>query len=175
MDKRRLAIASGFALVLPVSFAPRAHADRAPVSPLAPVAAVSSTSAPRLEFPPFVRLTSSDAFGLVGANLRLQLARPLAPYVEGQLGDGVSASRPDGALMIPGTPIGLNAAAGAGWMYMRGVELGVDVQRFRTGYVSIALGWLRSTWPVGGFDRNDRLVATDVSRDGVVFKIGFSF
>lgn len=175
MNERRFALASGLALVLSLSFVPRARADQAPISPLARVATVSNTSVPRLEVPTFVRLTAAHAFGLVGANLRLQLARPLAPYVEGRMADGVAASRPDGALMIPGTPIGLSGAVGAGWMYTRGVDLGVDVQRFRAGYVSIALGWLRSTWPVGGFDRNDRLVATDVSRDGVVFKVGLSF
>jgi hypothetical protein len=125
-----------------------------------------------------LRLALSREFGLVGLNLRLRLPLSLAPYVEGRLGDGVSASRPDGALMIPGTPIGVSSTAGergAGLMSMRGVDLGVDVHRFRIGYASVALGWLRSTWPVGGFDDHHRFVATNVSLDGFVFKLGVSF
>jgi len=41
--------------------------------------------------------------------------------------------------------------------------------------VSVALGWLRSSWPVGGFDDRNRLVSTNVWSDGFVFKVGVSF
>lgn len=131
-----------------------------------------------LSLPRIVRLTPSRELGLVGLNLRLRFPGALAPYVEGRLGDGMSASRPDGALMIPGTPIGLSGAMGgqgAGLVTARGVDLGVDVRRFRGGYVSVAVGLLRSTWPIGGLDAHDRLVVTNVSLDGAIFKVGVSF
>jgi hypothetical protein len=140
-----------------------------------PVPTVQAGAAPRLEVPASLRLAPWRELGLAGVNLRLQLGTPLSPYVEGRLGDGVSASRPDGALMIPGTAIGVSGSTSAGWKSARGVDLGVDVHRFRSGYVSVALGWLRSSWPVGGFDERDRIVSTQVGSDGFMFKIGVSF
>lgn len=175
MNKRLAAFASGIALVIPVSFASRARADLEPLSPRAVTASVRGQAAPAVDLRPSLRITPLRELGLAGVNLRLQFPTPFAPYVEGRLGDGVSASRPDGALMIPGTPIGVSGAAAAGWMQTRGVDLGVDVQRFKQGYVSVALGWLRSTWPVGGFDQNDRLVSANVSRDAFVGKLALSF
>jgi hypothetical protein len=160
--------------------AARARADQAPVTPLAPVASVRAVATPRLRPPPFLRLASWRAFGFTGLDLRLDLPLPLpvAAHVDASLGDGVSASRPDGALLIPSTPIGVGGSAGptgAGLMSARGVDLGVDVARFGGGYVSVALGWLRSTVPVGGFDDRARLVATNVSLDGFMLKVGLTF
>jgi hypothetical protein len=74
-----------------------------------------------------------------------------------------------------GTHVGVSGSAAAGWQYLRGVDLGFDVHQFRGGYVSVALGWLRSSWPVGGFDERDRLVSRNVSSEGFVLKLGVSF
>jgi hypothetical protein len=175
VERRLAALASGLACLLALALASRARADQAPVSPLASVATVRASAAPRLELPASLRFTAFHELGLAGLNLRLQFKLPLAPYIEGRLGDGVSAARPDGALMIPGTQIGVSGSAAAGWMSMRGVDLGVDVHRFRGGYVSLALGWLRSSWPVSGFDERDRFVSTSSWSNGFVFKLGVSF
>jgi hypothetical protein len=60
-------------------------------------------------------------------------------------------------------------------MAVRGVDFGLDVARFRGGYASVAIGWFRSTWPVGALDVHERLVMTNVSLDGAMFKLGVSF
>jgi hypothetical protein len=140
-----------------------------------PVPKVRAGATQSLELPSSLRVAPWRELGLTGVNLRLQLRTPLSPYVEGRLGDGVSTSRPDGALMIPGTAIGVSGSTSAGWKSARGIDLGFDVHRFRGGYVSVALGWLRSSWPVGGFDERDRIVSTQVRTDGFMFKIGVSF
>jgi hypothetical protein len=174
---RRIAVlGSGFAVLLSLASSARAAAASSP--PLAPTAAVTTSRGPVVPLSRLLHLAPSRELGLAGANLRLQLPALVAPYVEARLGDGVSASRPDGALLIPGTSIGLGGALGdrgAGLLTARGVDLGVDVHRFRGGYVSLAIGWQRSTVLVGGLDAHERLVANDVSVDGVMFKIGFSF
>jgi hypothetical protein len=113
--------------------------------------------------------------GPVGLNLRLRLPIPVVPYVEGRLGDGLSAARPDGALMIPGTRIGLSGSAAGGWPYSRGVDLGFDVHQFRSGYLSVAFGWLRSSWRLGGFDERGTFVPRHLTSDAFLFKVGFSF
>jgi hypothetical protein len=175
VGRRLVALASGLAVVLPLPLVSRARADQTPVSPLAPAATVRAGAAPRLALPATLRLTTFRELGLAGVNLRLQFPIPLSPYLEGRLGDGVSEARPDGALMIPGTHVGVSGSAAAGWQYLRGVDLGFDVHRFRGGYVSVAVGWLRSSWPVGGFDERDRLVSRKVWSDGLLFKLGVSF
>jgi hypothetical protein len=167
--KSRFALLASAAAGLVSSFTPSARAQGT-ASP--PVTIARARPSLKLELRGFLRLTGSREYGLAGLNLRLQAPTRLAPYVEGRLGDGVVAARPDGALMIPGTPVGLSGAAGASWMFTRGVDVGVDVRRFDRGYLSVALGWLRSSSPVGGFDANDRQVWRDVSHDAFLLKIG---
>jgi hypothetical protein len=168
---RRLALLPGLALLLSFMVASSARADQ-------PAGKLRAFGTRNVRLPQSLRLTPLREFGLAGLNLRLRIPGPIAPYVEGRLGDGVSADRPDGALMIHGTPIGVGGAIGAGGSGLvaaRGVDLGVDVRRFKGGYVSVALGLLRTSWAVGGLDDRDRLVATHVSADGAVLKVGVSF
>jgi hypothetical protein len=173
--RRLAAFAPAFTLLLPLSFASRVRAQQAPTPPASSVRASSAWAIPAART---LRLTPLRELGIEGLNLRLRLPGPLGPYVEGRLGDGMSASRPDGALMVPGTPVGLSGALGgqgAGLVTARGVDVGLDVRRFKGGYVSVALGLLRSTWPIGGLDAHDRLVLTNVSLDAAIFKVGVSF
>lgn len=169
--KSRLAVLASAAVGLVSSLAPTARAQG---NSSRPVAAAHRLSSPKLDLRRYLHLAGWREYGLAGLNLRLQLPQRIAPYVDGRLGDGVVAARPDGALMIPGTPVGLNGAAGASLMFTRGVEIGVDVHRFKQGYLSIALGWLRSSSAFGGFDATDRLTSQSVSQDAFLLKLGLA-
>jgi hypothetical protein len=172
--RRIAALGSCFAVLLSVVSSARA------AGAASPTAAATTSRGPAVPLSRLLRLAPSRELGLAGANLRLRLPAlvgPYNPYLEARLADGVSASRPDGALLIPGTSLGLGGALGdrgAGLLTARGVDLGLDVHRFRGGYVSVAIGWLRSTVLVGGLD-HERLVTNHVSLDGAMFKLGISF
>jgi hypothetical protein len=176
--RRLVALGPGVALLLSLPLAPRARAAHRLAPPAAPATGLRVSRGPVALPPGLLRLTPSREFGLAGVNLRLRLPAPVSPYVEGRLGDGLSASRPDGALVIPGTAIALNGAAGergAGVMAVRGVDLGLDVLRFRGGYVSVAVGWLRESRLTGGLDLHEQLVARSVSLDSAMFKVAIAF
>jgi len=128
----------------------------------------------QLDLPVLLHLEPLREPGFAGLNLRLRAIGQVAPFVEGRLGDGVVAARPDGALVIPGTPVGLNGALGPSGMLVRGVDVGVDVHRFERGYLSVAIGWLRSSARMSGFDTNDRQFSCEVWRDALLFKVGLT-
>ena len=122
-----------------------------------------------------LQLLASRDFGLAGMNLRLGLPNRVGPYIEGRMASGAGPSRPDGALMVPGTPIGLNGVASGTWTHTRGVDLGLYVHQGRHETMWVALGWIRSTWLVSGVDAHDRFTARDSSSDGIMLKVGFNF
>jgi hypothetical protein len=114
-------------------------------------------------------------YGLVGVNLGLQIPRRITPFIEGRLAGGIIATRADGAMMIPGTPISVNGGSGSSFMLTRGIDVGVEVYTFNKGFVSAALGWMRTSWQVTGFDQHDSMVSRQVSYDSFLLKIGVGF
>jgi hypothetical protein len=113
-------------------------------------------------------------YGLVGVNLGLRVPRRISPFVEGRLAAGIINTRPDGAVMIPGTPLSVSGG-GSSFIHTRGVDLGVEVYTFGRNYVSAAIGWQRTTWQMNDFDTHDALVTKSVSHDSFLLKVGIGF
>jgi hypothetical protein len=114
-------------------------------------------------------------YGLVGVNLGLQIPRRITPFIEGRVAGGIIATRADGALMIPGTPVSVNGSGGSSFMLTRGIDVGLEVYTFNKGFVSAAVGWMRTSWQMTGFDMHDTMVSRQVSYDSFLLKIGVGF
>jgi hypothetical protein len=121
--------------------------------------------------------SASVKYGLVGVNVGLQLPGRVTPFVEGRLDGGVLGGTLDGSVMIPGTTVSASGVSAATWMIARGLDAGVDVYALGRAYLSLSLGWMRTTW--GGADYDAMVVGTgasvkleDVTHDSFLFKIG---
>lgn len=89
-------------------------------------------------------------YGLLGVVGGFQYPARITPFVEGRLVGGVLGGTLDGPLTIPGTTLMLNGTSVATYIYGGGIDIGADVFALGRGYVSVSLGWLRTTW--GGLD-----------------------
>jgi hypothetical protein len=122
--------------------------------------------------------TASVKYGLLGANAGFQLPGRVTPFVEGRLAAGVLGGTLDGSLTIPGSSFVVSDASVATWMYASGVDAGTEIYFAGRAYVSLAVGWIRTTW---GSATSDAMIASmdggglrlqDVKHDSVLFKAG---
>ena len=90
--------------------------------------------------------SASVKYGLVGANLGLQLPGRVTPFVEGRFAGGVLGGTLDGPLAIPGTSVTVSGVSAATWMYARGIDAGAEIYTVGRAYLSFGLGWVRTTW-----------------------------
>jgi hypothetical protein len=119
-------------------------------------------------------LGATEHFGLLGVNLRFQIPRRVTPFIEGRVGGGLVATRPDGAILIPGTPLAIDGT-GAGWMYTHGVDIGVELYAFKGGFLTAALGWLRTTRQNAGYDTAGAMFFQQSTHDTFLLKLGVVF
>jgi hypothetical protein len=120
---------------------------------------------------------ASIKYGLIGMNAGIQLPGRVTPFFEGRLDGGVLGGTLDGSVTIPGTTISASGVSAATWMVAYGLDAGMDVYALGRGYISLSLGWLRTTW--GGADYDAMLAEAgtsvklrDVTHDSFLFKIG---
>jgi hypothetical protein len=118
----------------------------------------------------FMNASTSLRYGLVGANGGLQLPGRVTPFIEGRLAGGVMGATLEETVMVTG--VGVSGASAATWMYLRGVNAGVEVYTFGRAYVSAALGWVRSTYRGADYDAMNGLKFMDVTRDSFLLKLG---
>jgi hypothetical protein len=122
--------------------------------------------------------TASVKYGLLGVNAGFQLPGRITPFVEGRAAAGVLGGTLDGNLTIPGSTLVVSDVSVATWMYATGVDAGTEIYLAGRAYVSLGIGWIRTTW---GSATYDAMVASmdggglrfqDVRHDSVLFKAG---
>jgi hypothetical protein len=116
-------------------------------------------------------------YGMLGANAGIQW--PLGgvtPFVEGRLCGGLLHGQTVGSIMLDGGTI--TSAEATTWIYGRGLEVGAEVYVLGRSYLSLSLGWLRTTWR-GAQDTSATasgdLALTDITHDAFLFKLGLGF
>jgi hypothetical protein len=89
-------------------------------------------------------------YGLVGLNAGVQLPGVVVtPFIEGRLDTGVLYGHTDGDISL-GTGT-LPSQSAATWMVTRGLDAGADLHVLGPSYVTLSLGWIRTTWGGGDF------------------------
>ena len=91
-------------------------------------------------------LAASAKYGLLGVNAGLQWPGRVTPFLEGRLAGGVLGAKVSGTLVAPGATYTMNDFSGVTWMYARGVDAGAAFYVVGRAYLSLALGWVRTTW-----------------------------
>jgi hypothetical protein len=120
---------------------------------------------------------ASLKYGLVGLNAGLQLPGRVTPFFEGRLDAGVLAGSLDGTLTIPGTTTTVSGVSAATYLYARGLDAGVEVYALGRAYLSLSLGWLRTTWGSAEYEamianQSAGLRFKNVTHDSLLFKLG---
>jgi hypothetical protein len=121
--------------------------------------------------------TASLKYGTLGLNAGLQLPGRVTPFVEGRLDGGVLAGQLDGPLTIPGTTMTVSDVSAATYFYARGLDAGAAFYVVGRAYLSLSLGWLRSTWGSADYEAvlaksSSNLQLKNVTHDSFVFKLG---
>jgi hypothetical protein len=122
--------------------------------------------------------SASVKYGLLGANAGVQMPGRVTPFFEGRLAAGILGGTLDGALTIPGTTATVSGVSAATWMYARGLDAGVELYALGPSYVSLGLGWIRTTWGSASYDAmvasrgGAGLTFKDVTHDSFLFKVG---
>lgn len=115
----------------------------------------------------------SLAYGVLGLTVGLQYpAGRLTPFLEGHLTGGALTGHLDGAIDISGTTV--ENASATTWLVGRGLEAGVDIYAFGRSYVSLSLGWTRSTWegPDLRSPQGTDLRLTNLTSDSLIWTVG---
>jgi hypothetical protein len=124
--------------------------------------------------------SASIVYGLVGVNAGLQLPGRVTPFLEGRLAGGVLGGHLDGPFTVPGTNTSVSGGSVATWIYARGVDAGVEVYTFGRAYLSLSLGWVRTTWGDADYaaviaNAGASIQFRDVTHDSFLLKLGIGF
>ena len=84
------------------------------------------------------------SYGLLGLNAGLQYPARVTPFIDGRFVGGVLSGQLQGDLTVAGTTYADKSATT--WMYGGGIETGIETYIYGRSYLSIAAGWMRSTW-----------------------------
>lgn len=119
-------------------------------------------------------------YGVLGLSLGIQYGAPVTPFVEARAFGGILSGEPDRALMmVASTTPALSAARAAAttWIYGRGLDAGAEIFLVGHVYVTVSVGWLRTTW--GGIDYQAALQdpqarprPKNLTDDSFTFKLG---
>ncbi len=114
-------------------------------------------------------------YGLLGLVAGIQLPARLTPFLEGRFAAGVLAGKLDTTLVAAG--VSLPRTSAVTYLYGGGIDAGVEIYTVGRLYLSLALGWVRSTWR--GVDLQAMLrapqagvVLKDLTGDSVTLKVG---
>jgi hypothetical protein len=117
----------------------------------------------------------SLGYGLVGLTAGVQYPGRVTPFIEGHLSGGLLSGKQDGTLTVAGTTI--SGASGTTWIYGRGIQIGTEVYISGRAYVSVSLGWMRTTWGAPDIgariqDPRSNLRLVDITSDSLFWKVG---
>jgi hypothetical protein len=122
--------------------------------------------------------SASVKYGLLGVNAGFQFPARVTPFVEGRAAAGALGGTLDGTVTIPGSTFTVSNASAVTWMYATGVDAGAEIYLVGRTYVSLGIGWVRTTW---GAARYDAMVASmggngvqleNVKHDSLLLKAG---
>ena len=88
-------------------------------------------------------------YGLLGLNAGVQWPAVVTPFIEGRIDTGVLYGHTDGAISFADSMLPSQQAAT--WMFTRGLDAGADFHVLGRSYVTVSLGWIRTTWGGGDF------------------------
>jgi hypothetical protein len=119
-------------------------------------------------------------YGLIGLGVGLQYAAPVTPFVDGRIVGGILSGDLDGSLAMAAatstkpSPVGASATT---WIYGRGIDAGAEMFLGGRAYLSIAIGWLHTTWRGVDYaalmqNPSAPLRSKDIDGDSFTFKIG---
>jgi hypothetical protein len=84
------------------------------------------------------------SYGLLGLTAGVQYPARITPFVEGRFVGGVLSGQLEGTLTIGSSSYSGQSATT--WMYGGGIESGIEAYVYGRTYLSLGLGWMRSTW-----------------------------
>jgi hypothetical protein len=107
----------------------------------------------------------------------VQIPGRLTPFVEVHGAGGVLGAHTDATLTIPGTTVTLNGGSAATWIYEGGLNAGVEVYGVGRSYLSVSLGWIRTTWGNADYaamlqNPSASIKFADVTHDSFLLKVG---
>jgi len=116
-------------------------------------------------------------YGMAGFAGGFQYPAPVTPFIEGHVAAGVLRGDAQGPLGIAGSSITIESASAMTWMYVRGLDFGAEIYAVNRFYVSLSMGWQRSTWhgldvPSGAVSTLAGLQPKDLTSDSFTFKVG---
>lgn len=123
----------------------------------------------------FAREGAQLRYGMSGVSVGIQYPWRVTPFLEGRFAAGVLAGSLDRAMTIAGVTV--NDPSAVTWMYGGGIETGVEVYAWKRAYLSVAVGWVRTTWrgiDYSAFvaDPTGSVPYRDLVGDSVTFKLG---
>jgi hypothetical protein len=121
--------------------------------------------------------SASVKYGLVGLNAGLQYPARVTPFVEGRAAAGALGGTLDGTVTIPGSTATVSDVSAVTWMYATGLDAGAEVYFAGRAYVSLGLGWVRTTWGAARYDSTaasagSSLKLENVQHDSLLLKAG---
>jgi hypothetical protein len=123
----------------------------------------------------FVNTPASLSYGLGGVTAGVQYPARVTPFLEGRFAGGVLSGQLDGALTIGA--VTYNGMSATTWMYVGGIETGVEIYVYRRAYLSVGGGWMRSTWhgidvPTTIANPQGGIAYKDITGDSFTLKLG---
>jgi len=121
-------------------------------------------------------VSASAVYGLLGVSVGTQYPARITPFVEGHVAGGFMAATLDRPVTV-GT-LTVNNASGTTWLVVRGLDAGAELYVFGRAYLSVSLGWMRSSWASPDFNPYApattamNLRITTVTADSFLWKVG---
>jgi hypothetical protein len=116
--------------------------------------------------------TADLKHAMLGLNAGIQYPARVTPFIEGRLDGGILAGSLDGPLMLPGSTTTVSNLSAKTYLYARGIAVGASVYVVGRSYLTLSLGWLRSTWGAADYQASTGLDLKNVTHDSFVLKLG---
>ena len=121
-------------------------------------------------------VSASAVYGLFGVSVGTQYPARVTPFLEGHVAGGFMTATLDRPVTL-GT-VTVDNASGTTWLVVRGLDAGAEMYVFGRAYLSVSLGWMRSSWASPDFNpyapptttKNVRI--TTVTADSLLWKVG---
>jgi hypothetical protein len=120
-------------------------------------------------------------YGLTGLTMGVQYPARVTPFVEGRVAIGALGGTLAGSTVVNGQTYTARGFSAATFMYVYGVDVGIELYAIGRTYLSMAVGWARPTYLgvsladvvaiAGGATPKSRFLANDT----FTFKIGLGF
>lgn len=119
--------------------------------------------------------SASLRYGLLGVSVGAQYPARITPFVEGHLAGGFMGASLDRPVTVGGVTVA--NASGTTWLVVRGLDAGAEFYVVGRAYLSVSLGWMRSSWASPDFDQNavtssSGLRVVTVTSDSFLWKVG---